>query len=413
MENKLYGFIPPTEVLPEQYVFGDGRLTGKVLRIDGQWNDFAIINERQSRGNFDTCACVVFSILNVLEYLIWTLYNEKVNYSDRWIILKAGVRCPGSDPHKVCEAIRKWGIVDEEDLPFVDNENEFYNISPEKMAELEKKGQDWLKRFSFGHEWLSKGERISLETIKQSLTFAPLPIGVVGWFEDNGFYVRPEGIKDNHFTTIRNYEESRFHGAKDSYEPFDKKLVWGYGYYWAKRITIEKKPTEVQLAFWQIWLNALFVWFNWIKREAEPIIKKNPEMDMPKEPEIPEPTQPEVVVQPIAPIEENKRKKWAEAITIYENMAKYHKDLNNPGAIKGKSGKFLKFDTYEEGFDYLYDYLTRACNGEHKAYKPNFTLLQFFEVYAPKYDKNNSLAYALWIAERLGVKIETQIKDLV
>jgi hypothetical protein len=40
------------------------------------------------------------------------------------------------------------------------------------------------------------------------------------------------------------------------------------------------------------------------------------------------------------------------------------------------------------------------------------TLKQFTEIYAPSVDKNNPLKYSLWVAEQIGVKIDTQIKDL-
>jgi hypothetical protein len=397
---KQFGFIPPEIIEDKEYVFGDGQLTGKVIRPDGQWDDFAITDERQTRNGAETCGCVVFSVLNTIEYLIWTLYKEKVNYSDRWIIIKAGVKCPGSDPHKVCEAIRKWGLVNEEDLPF--NSEDFYNIPNE--AELEAKGQEWLKKYSFGHDCLSKGELISEKTLKQALTFNPLPIGVVGWFQEDDIYIRPRGIKDNHFTALHGYNELKNYSIKDSYEPFDKKLSWHYGFYWAKRIVIEKKPTEVQLSFWQkileLMKKILLLDIEIIKKQSEDI-KKNSATNETKP--TPPPT-PEPVVSKI--------KAWAEAITKYENMGKYHKDLNNPGAIKGKNGLFLKFNTYEEGFDYLCDYLTRACKGEHNAYRPEMTLKQFTEIYAPSVDKNNPLKYSLWVAEQIGVKIDTQIKDL-
>jgi len=84
----------------------------------------------------------------------------------------------------------------------------------------------------------------------------------------------------------------------------------------------------------------------------------------------------------------------AKAIEKKENYKKYHAEKNNPGMIKGLDGSFLKFPSYEEGFNYLCDYLERACSGKHKAYKPDFTVLKFFEIYAPSYDRNDPYQYA-------------------
>lgn len=102
--------------------------------------------------------------------------------------------------------------------------------------------------------------------------------------------------------------------------------------------------------------------------------------------------------------------KWARAIEKYE---KSPKNWNNPGSIKNKDGGFLIFSTYEEGWNYLLNYLKRAATGKHTAYRPDMTLLQFFEVYAPYSDNNNPQKYAEFVANWIGVSITTKIKKLV
>lgn len=101
---------------------------------------------------------------------------------------------------------------------------------------------------------------------------------------------------------------------------------------------------------------------------------------------------------------------WAHAIEAFENSPKA---WCNPGAIRGKDGKFLIFRTYQEGFDYLCDYLTRAATGKHPAYKPEFTLLRFTETYAPSADRNHPDLYAAFVAKRLGVTVAEKIKNLI
>lgn len=86
---------------------------------------------------------------------------------------------------------------------------------------------------------------------------------------------------------------------------------------------------------------------------------------------------------------------------------------NNPGNIKGLDGKFLKFNTYEEGFAYLKYYVRRVMEGKHKAYIKNPTIMQFFLVYAPEGDNNDPTSYASEVANKLGVTTSFLIKDLV
>lgn len=123
----------------------------------------------------------------------------------------------------------------------------------------------------------------------------------------------------------------------------------------------------------------------------------------------------EVISSPVAPQPQPEPVKsllvpWAKAIELYEGA---NKAWNNPGAIRGADGQFLKFKTYQEGFAYLCDYLTRAATGKHKAYRPDMTLLAFQKVYSPSSDNNNPEKYASFIAKRIGVDITTPIKYLI
>lgn len=102
----------------------------------------------------------------------------------------------------------------------------------------------------------------------------------------------------------------------------------------------------------------------------------------------------------------------AKAIEKKENYRKYHADTNNPGMIRSVNGPFLKFTTYEEGFEYLCDYLKRACSGKHSAYRPDMTIKQFFYVYAPIEDRNDPDKYAQDICSWVGLNsINDPISD--
>ena len=113
-----------------------------------------------------------------------------------------------------------------------------------------------------------------------------------------------------------------------------------------------------------------------------------------------------------APFFEKVIYKIADAIIKKEDMRKYHAKDNNPGAIRSAKGPFLKFPSYQEGYDYLVDYLKRACIGTHKAYRKGMTIREFFSVYSPSNDGNDPLKYARDVVAWVGLRsIDDPISD--
>jgi hypothetical protein len=85
---------------------------------------------------------------------------------------------------------------------------------------------------------------------------------------------------------------------------------------------------------------------------------------------------------------------------------------NNPGNLKyaGQYGTvgyddkfFAKFETYELGFKALKDMILRAAKGGSRIYKPDMTLYDFFDHYAPASDDNYPQHYARAVAKRMNV----------
>jgi hypothetical protein len=106
--------------------------------------------------------------------------------------------------------------------------------------------------------------------------------------------------------------------------------------------------------------------------------------------------------------------RWALAIRDFEGWSPVSHSYrhNHPGNLKGIDGKFIKYTSYAEGFAALKDYLTRACTGRHKAYRPEMTLRQFFAVYAPDGDLIIT-NYASYVAKKIGVTPDTVISTLI
>ena len=86
---------------------------------------------------------------------------------------------------------------------------------------------------------------------------------------------------------------------------------------------------------------------------------------------------------------------------------------NNPGNIKDSTGKFKVFSTPQEGYAALLNDLEIKKTGQSTTgIKPEHTLVDFANVYAPKSDKNDPAQYAANLANLMGVNPDTQIKDL-
>lgn len=182
---------------------------------------------------------------------------------------------------------------------------------------------------------------------------------------------------------------------------FSRKVINSPLFRFGALMFIDENPNDIKKD-WSIYVKILDTMIKVLElmfkqTEIKPI-------EVPPIPPIP------AIPEPIEPIKISRIIDWAKAIKIYENSPK---SWNNPGSIRGINGQFLKFNTYQEGFDYLCNYLTRTCKGEHKAYKPTMTLFEFFKVYAPSYDNNSPEKYALFVAEKLKVAITIQIKDLL
>ncbi len=72
------------------------------------------------------------------------------------------------------------------------------------------------------------------------------------------------------------------------------------------------------------------------------------------------------------------------------------------------SGKFAKFATYDLGWHYLLNLVK-----ERAIANPTWSLVQFFESYAPAADKNNPTHYAIFVAKRMGVTTDWQLSNLL
>ena len=91
----------------------------------------------------------------------------------------------------------------------------------------------------------------------------------------------------------------------------------------------------------------------------------------------------------------------------------------NPGNLRwspfeiDNTGGFSVFKTYDDGWKALLHQLTIAADGRSGVYHPGMTLKEFFHVYAPSSDNNYPDIYAQYVADRIGVPVNTLIKTLI
>lgn len=108
---------------------------------------------------------------------------------------------------------------------------------------------------------------------------------------------------------------------------------------------------------------------------------------------------------------------WCEAAKIMENARPI---LNNPGNIKyigqadaKNNGGFCQFPSYAIGMQHLRTMFINAATGKSEIYHPTDNLIVFYQKYAPSSDGNNPHNYALFVANHIGVPVNTEIMDLV
>jgi hypothetical protein len=300
--------------------------------------------------------------------------------------------------------------------------NEFGSDPREVLGEAVKNGLlvkgESVRRKEWKSYWRADlGNKDSFDNVRSSIMISQSPIGAATYWYSNwfGFGVLPkgEGITNAHMYSIEGWKQvdgkphliiEAWLGRKflmsreifnESMKPFGmQSWVLSTSQIDARR---EKTLTET----------VKDILINLIIKLKELLVLKQKEQMLP--PPAVEPPKPE----PVAP-KRDLINEFCLAIRDFEGKpGDLNYKNNNPGNLRSLNGSFMKFKTYEAGWLALRDYVIRACTGGHKSYRPDFTILQFFKVYAPSVDKNDPVAYANWVANKLNVPVTMKIKDLL
>ena len=219
----------------------------KVIKEDGNWRpDFERVIFEAQQKSVESMFCTVFNTENCVQALQIALYNEFEEYDEIPLANLAGVSpYKGGSPHSVAEALRKYGLFKAGTYPFTDQMRSKNDLVIKVTDSMLAVGQEWLKKWNFGHEWIYN---ITPSKLLEMLKTSPIGAGVYAWNYDSnkGVYTKPSWATDNHWTcVIVGAEVGKYWWVYDSYKDFSgtpfKKLDWNYPFAFAKRYWLEKK----------------------------------------------------------------------------------------------------------------------------------------------------------------------------
>ena len=241
MNEKRYGLIEDLIELGA-YIFGGAKVPTIPYQEDGNWEAYLPTFEHQkTKAREETSGCTVFGSLSQIETLYKRLYGTEPNYSERFTYLNVPIDpAHGTDPQRTYEAIRKHGLVEESQLPMTETLEEYLDDS-DITGSLRAKGQYWLTRHEFLHEWLWTYRPDNyLDVLREALKTSPLGVSVSAWNKEGDVYVST-GKVNNHFCLLYKFDKDGYPWVYDTYENAKKKLAKDHNIRRAKRIWINRK----------------------------------------------------------------------------------------------------------------------------------------------------------------------------
>ena len=210
-----YGLIiePPKET---DYVLGGSvQLGGDVLQPDGQWDGYLPETEVQTRNGVEPYSCVSMTTNNCIEILERRLFGARNNWSDRFLAKLSGTgEKRGNTPNAVAETRRKKGCIKEEEWGFDSSINTFEKYYAEIPRNIQTMAIGEGAQYAFGYEAV----RSNADDIMNALKYSPVGFSVYAWAKDvDGMFSRPQGMTDNHLTTVYGYEKGKYWKCFDSY----------------------------------------------------------------------------------------------------------------------------------------------------------------------------------------------------
>jgi len=318
--------------------------------------------------------------------------NGNIDFSDAYIAILSGTTRQGNSLKAPIEAARKHGMVPKFMLP-LESWMSFEEYHDKNRITIEHRaiGEEFAKRFVINYE------QVNEPTFKQVVETDMIDVALYAWPDPvNGEYPRVDH-RENHSATLFG---KPIYQCFDNYidrvdNDFVKKLsedynffLYGYRIYVAREDNLAKDVWNLSEA-----IKALIAMITaFTKPVPTPV-------EIPKE---------KLLTAFCLAIQ--KHEGWI--LTPPSRSVRNHNPGNckfSPvgylpeyGEVKKDPQGFAVFKDYETGFRYLKNLV------KHKVQRrPNDDLFQFFEVYAPREDNNDPIAYAKAVATRIGVDVNT------
>lgn len=329
---------------------------------------------------------------------------EWVEFSDRFVAINSNTTREGNSLKAPIDAIRTYGLIPKSKLPKKEDMTwEQYHNKNDITSEMYALGREFAVIFPI------KYYKVKRDEFDDVLEKDGLVAAGYAWpTPQNGEYgYTPADFNHAFYVSRRKYKA--YDNYKDVDGDFIKKLTPDYNFMdYAYRVVItgqitpeeQKKTISILQLIVDLLLKAIGLKVK-IDEQAK-------ETNMPEKP-----TQPK----------SNLIEKWADfaekhegygtpnAVTITKNF--------NPGALRwspfqiASRNGFAVFKDYASGRKALIHQLTIACNGKSKVYNPEMDLYDFYEVYAPRSDKNDPIAYANAAIKYLGIPPRAKIKTFL
>lgn len=266
---------------------------GEILRADGNWSDFLPNPEDQRKNNVESSSCYV----SASQYIIAILLEEKYgikdsDFSARFNALLSDGTPNGGDPLRGGMSLKRDGLIPELMMPFNDeilSWNDFHSWKGVIKNLCIEKGKDFLKEYSLNFKVVvEKDLPVATKYIllKEALKHSPVALSYTAWYEKNGKYYKPEGLRDNHLIAgvALSVDENNSITILDTYAPHKKVLEPNANFEFAMSWEIERKQLtdEQRNIFLQI-LQKLSEWLGLISKQQVPTPPPNV---------VPEPPQP-------------------------------------------------------------------------------------------------------------------------
>lgn len=239
---------------------GESAVVYKAVNPSGDWSKYKPTDEWQRRYippgtlGYDTNSCTDFSCMNDIELQIermladgeiptstidqmkllgWFDTNGNVNFNDWYNAILAGTTdAAGNTLYNPWDAVRKFGLLPQS-KGFVPNDFKsasgwFGSHPTNEQIALGKKA---LELFDFNYEWVSLGTLNQWDLFDYHLKQAPLHILVptgASWNNQVVTNPTPTYVGVNHAVTLIAQVKNTSHSILDHYNPFIKKLEWGY-----------------------------------------------------------------------------------------------------------------------------------------------------------------------------------------